>query len=339
MILRAASGECIILIGTAGRLQGLIDGGRSFAIVDGAARRLHPDRIPKMPGLDVRGGESVKSMATAEKAYKAMAKAGVDRSWTVVGIGGGAVCDLAGFVAATYHRGVPLGLVPTTLLAQVDAAIGGKGALNLGGSKNTLGTVRQPRFVLCDTGFLVTLPKKGVLNGLAEMIKCACVSDAALFRGIENDLGGIIELKPSPLKRAMTRAIAAKCRIVEADENDAGERLKLNFGHTIGHAVESAARLPHGEAVAFGMLAEAGISTRRGGFPDADRQSLEGLVRKAGFSTRVGAVAFERAKALLRADKKRRGVALLMPVLKRIGESRILEITFGELEAALDDMR
>jgi 3-dehydroquinate synthase len=337
--LDAPSGSCDILFGDAGGLHRLARGRRMVAVVDRAAKKFHPRKMPECPSIVVQGGEAAKTLGQARKMYDRFAELGVDRSWLAVGIGGGAVCDLAGFVAATYHRGVPLALVPTTLLAQVDGAIGGKSAVNLGERKNAVGAIRQPMFVLCDPGFLPSLPKGEVRNGLAEIVKCAVVADAGLFKFLEGHGREALVLDLPALRRAVGAAVAVKARIVAGDEADSGERLKLNFGHTVGHALEGALGLSHGEAVALGILAETSLSVEMGFLEREDGARVERLVRSLVLPKSRRVPMPRKAVELMKADKKARGDALLLPVLDGIGKCRIVGIDWCALEDALENLR
>ncbi len=339
MRLDAASGSCEIVFGDVAELARLSRGRKMVAIVDRAAKKFHPRKMPGCPTTIVSGGEASKTLGQARKMYDRFAELGVDRSWLVVGIGGGAVCDLAGFVAATYHRGVPLGLVPTTLLAQVDAAIGGKSAVNLGARKNAIGAIRQPQFAICDPEFLRTLPKAEVRNGLSEIVKCALVADAGLFNALEQLGKGALHLDAKTLDRAVKAAVAVKARIVASDEEDSGERLKLNFGHTVGHALEGALGISHGEAVALGLLAETSLCVEMGFLPKKDGERAAALIRSTLLGRAVRPAIPRKALALMRADKKGRGEAVLLPVLDVIGKSRIVGVDWSLLEAALENLR
>lgn len=217
-------------------------------------------------------GEGSKSPEAAEVLLRTMLGAGFTRGDAVCAVGGGVVCDVAGFAAATYMRGVDCYLVPTTVLAQVDASIGGKTAVNLDGVKNVVGVFRQPRGVLIDPDVLDTLPPRQVANGLAEAVKAALVGDADLFARFEAAAGG--EASLPAIEEVIIPAIRVKRRIVEADERESGLRRVLNFGHTIGHGIESASEMLHGEAVAVGMLAMCGPELRERLRPVLERLGL-----------------------------------------------------------------
>jgi shikimate kinase/3-dehydroquinate synthase len=222
-------------------------------------------------GLDaavctVPASESSKSLRMAERLYRVLAGAGADRETAVLALGGGVVGDLAGFVAATFMRGIRWATLPTTLLAQVDAGIGGKTGINLV-AKNLVGAVHQPAVVLADTAALRSLPVRDLRSGMAEVVKTGVIGDPALFEYAEREAPRCLGREPEALGWVVTRCAAYKARVVAADEREAGERMLLNYGHTIGHGIEAAAgyrRVTHGEAVAVGMMLEGRVAARMG---------------------------------------------------------------------------
>ena len=248
---------------------------------------------------------------------------------------------MAGFAAATYMRGVKLILVPTTLLACADAAIGGKNGVNLAGYKNLVGTIRQPETVICDFELLKTLPREEIASGFAEVIKTACIADATLFTYLEENLLQAMNLKKSVIEKVMHDSIAVKAGIVEKDESEKNERMKLNFGHTVGHSIENTLGLRHGEAVAIGMMVAAGISQKRGLASRKDCDRLQALIEKAGLPARLPGKSKEnlgKIKDALSKDKKKRGSAIRMALMNGIGKARVEEVQISEIEGVLDDL-
>jgi 3-dehydroquinate synthase len=241
----------------------------------------------------------------------------------VLALGGGVVGDLGGFVAATYMRGIRLIQVPTTLLAMVDSAIGGKTGVNHAGAKNLVGAFYQPALTVADVQWLVTLPERELRSGLAEVIKTAVIGDAGLFDYLEQHLPAVLRRDTAALVDVIARCAAFKARVVEADEREQSERRILNYGHTIGHAVEAATgfrRLSHGEAVAIGMAMEAGLAQRMGLAAPKVVERQNALLARAGLPTHLGRV---RRTAVWRAiglDKKIRDGVLRCPLLVGIGE-------------------
>jgi 3-dehydroquinate synthase len=228
-------------------------------------------------------GEESKSLAQAERLWRELARGGLDRASTIIALGGGVVGDLAGFVAATLFRGIRFVTAPTTLLAQVDSSVGGKTGLNLPEGKNLVGAFHQPSLVVADVLTLKTLAEREFRSGLAEVVKHAMIADVALFEVLEREAERVLRRDADVLEAIIAKNCAIKARVVEQDEREAGLRAVLNFGHTVGHAIEAALGygvVTHGEAVAYGMLAAAALSVRRGLCAGADAQRLEALLRR-----------------------------------------------------------
>jgi 3-dehydroquinate synthase len=218
--------------------------------------------------LTVPEGEAAKSLEVAGELLERMAHSGLRRDDLVVGFGGGVVCDLAGFVASTYHRGVSVVQVPTTVLAQVDAAIGGKTAVNLASGKNLVGTFHQPVAVICDVSFLRSLPDEEVRSGLAEVVKYGLIADPSLLEMVSDQAAALIARDEEAFASVVRRSVAIKAAVVAADEREEGGREVLNYGHTFGHAIEHTTGMRHGEAIAVGMVAAAHLAVDLGLLPE-----------------------------------------------------------------------
>jgi 3-dehydroquinate synthase len=273
--------------------------------------------------LDVPVGEASKSLPAAARVYTRLARARIDRASTLIALGGGVIGDLGGFVAATYMRGIRLVQVPTTLLAMVDSSIGGKTGVNHAGAKNLVGAFYQPALTVADVRVLATLPDRELRSGLAEVIKTAVIGDASLFDHLEQHLPAVLRRETAALVEIISRCAVFKARVVEADEREQSERRILNYGHTIGHAVEAAAgfgRLTHGEAVAIGMALEARLAQRLGlaAATVVDRQNA--LLARAGLPTKLGAVSRRAVWRAMALDKKIRDGVLRCPLPVGIGE-------------------
>ena len=277
--------------------------------------------------LTVPDGEEYKSLETAGRLYGEMNAALVERGTPVLALGGGVIGDLAGFIAATYMRGVPLIHLPTTLLAQVDSSIGGKTAVNHGKLKNQIGVFYQPRAVFSDTSVLKTLSPAQLSNGLAEVIKSAVVGDRLLFELLEREMADLREGDEKTLEAVILHAAAVKTRIVSRDERDSGPRNLLNFGHTVGHAIESvtAFKVNHGTAVAVGMVTAGRIATRLGLFPQPDLARLTSVIAAAGLPTEMPELEIAEVLEAIMHDKKISGgnVKFILPV--RIGQAVITD--------------
>ncbi|HVR86448.1 MAG TPA: 3-dehydroquinate synthase [Planctomycetota bacterium] len=252
-------------------------------------------------------GEAQKSLATAGRIHREMANAGLDRKSAIFAVGGGVITDLGGFVASTYMRGIAVRLFPTTLLGQVDAAIGGKTGVNLPQGKNLVGTFHQPEAVFCDPAVLKTLPPREYVSGLGEVVKYGMIRDAELFEYIGRNIEGIRSRDPEVLDEIVYRCVAIKADVVTKDEKESGERAILNYGHTIGHALEAAGAykvLQHGEAVSIGMEAEAILSMELGIAPLELLAAQNKLLKLCGLPTRVKKMPEKKVLAALKLDKK-----------------------------------
>ena len=290
--------------------------------------------------LTTRPGERGKTWAVVQRLARELLRLGADRRSPLIALGGGVVGDLTGFLASIFMRGVPFIQVPTTLLAMVDAAIGGKTAINLPEGKNLLGTFYQPRLVVIDPQFLATLPPKERRNGLAEVIKHGFIRDPDLLARLEAAGPGLFQ-DQAALSGIIYRAAAIKAQVVAADEREAGLRRILNFGHTLGHALEqaSAFRLPHGRAVALGMQAALMFSEKLVGLPPQEAQRGRRLLEAWGLTRRPPALDLEAVLAALPMDKKRLGTDLVFVLLRRLGEPVIhADVPLPLIEEALREV-
>jgi 3-dehydroquinate synthase len=303
---------------------------RYFLITDRHVARLHGRRLLgalRRRGLDVRllavpAGERAKTRATKSRLEDRMIAAGAGRDAAILALGGGMITDLAGFTAATYLRGIPYLALPTTLLAMVDASIGGKTAVDHPAGKNLIGAFHHPRAVLADVGTLRTLPEREFRSGLAEAVKTAVAGDGPLFRRLERSRAAILSRHPAALTGLVLACCRVKAAIVRADEKESGRRAILNFGHTLGHALERASgyRLAHGEAVAIGMCAESRAAEAAGILRPGEAERIERLLLQIGLPVRAPAgLGAARLLAAARSDKKARRGSLRYAVPVRIG--------------------
>ena len=256
--------------------------------------------------LEVPDGEEYKSLESAGKLYQQLAEFGAERTTAILALGGGVIGDLAGFTAATYMRGVPLVQLPTTLLAQCDSSIGGKTAVNHGKLKNEIGAFYQPRMTISDISTLKTLPKKEFTGGLAEVIKHAVIKDAQFFVYLEKNLDLIKALDDNVLEAVVAKSAQIKAEVVESDEKDMGLRNILNFGHTVGHAVESVSnfQVSHGQAVSIGMAAAANLAVELDLMDAESVIRLKNLLQKAGLMTKLPKMEIKQVLRAMRYDKK-----------------------------------
>jgi 3-dehydroquinate synthase len=289
---------------------------RAVVITVGKVRRLYGGALEdglaaggiECSTVEVPDREGAKTIKAYSKVMEELLAIGAGRDTVILALGGGCVGDLAGFVASTYMRGVELVQVPTTLLAQVDSGIGGKTALNLPDAKNVIGTFYQPRLVLSEIGVLKTLPEREVRCGVAELIKYGAIMDARLLALLENERDAIMSMEGPEVMEAVTWAASLKAKTVSQDEREsAGLRTILNFGHTIGHAVEAAMGFEdysHGEAVAVGMVGEARLAVSLGVCPEGDAVRLERMISSYGLPTRAKGIKPVEVLALMGHDKK-----------------------------------
>jgi 3-dehydroquinate synthase len=259
--------------------------------------------------ITIPAGEKSKSLKFVGECYDAMAAHRLERKSFVVALGGGVVGDLAGFVAASYLRGIPFVQIPTTLLAQVDSSVGGKTGINLKAGKNLVGAFYQPKLVICDLATLDTLPEREFRSGMAEVIKYGIIYDAPFFRKLEQQMEAALQRDPATLTRIIARCCAIKADVVSQDETESGLRAILNFGHTIGHALEAISgygKYLHGEAISVGQVLAARLSERVSGLSEGESQRIHDLLKRAGLPVSVELSAAEREKVLaaMKLDKK-----------------------------------
>ena len=284
--------------------------------------------------ITVASGEKAKSLSVVGQCYDQLAAHRLERKSFVVALGGGVAGDLAGFVAATYLRGIPFVQAPTTLLAQVDSSVGGKTGVNLKAGKNLVGSFYQPRLVMCDLDTLRTLPDREYRAGLAEIIKYGIIYDAGLFERIERDLPALLKKNRQVLAEVVARCCEIKADVVGQDETESGLRAILNFGHTIGHAIEAISgygKYLHGEAISIGQIAAAKISAEQFGLAESDVNRIAELFRRAGLPTKIKLNAAQRTKLFdaMKVDKKVSGGEIKFVLARKIGR-----VEFGQKVSA-----
>lgn len=283
----------------------------------------------RVPLLHIPEGEDHKTLATVERVFRAAVAHKLDRQSFIIALGGGVVGDVAGFAAAAYLRGIGFVQVPTTLLAQVDAAVGGKTGVNLDEGKNLVGAFHQPRVVIADVDTLASLPRRELAAGLAEVIKYGVIADPDLYHFLEDRMDQLLAGDRAALMRIVARSCEIKARIVAADERETkGVRDFLNFGHTIGHALEAIGQytaLLHGEAVSIGMVAAATLSARLCGFPEAEVERLVSLLSRVNLPVTPPSVDERQLVTVVRRDKKVRADQLRFVLLERVGEPVVVD--------------
>ena len=336
--IQGATGVSNIRIGE--RLQHLknyVDAEKAIIVTDTNVKHYYQKKFPPYDVITIETGEKIKNLDTVRNIYRKLVELEADRSTLLIGIGGGIVCDITGFVASTFLRGIRFGFVASTLLSQVDASVGGKNGVNFEGYKNMIGVFEQPQFVICDLDLLKTLPEKEILCGLAEIIKHAAIQDAELFTYIETHAEKILSLDTEVMEKLVHNSVAIKARIVNLDEKEKGERRKLNLGHTFGHALEKTTGVSHGEAVSAGMMLAAEISEKKGGLPADDANRLKKMLQRFNLPTKLPA---DRTTILeaLRKDKKRAGDHIFFVLLSAIGNAFVEKIAVKDFEALISDL-
>lgn len=325
-------GKSTVIIGeTLENVGNYIPNSNVFIITDENVKAYHGEKFPKHPTYCVEPGEGSKSLEVAGELYRWLLEMDADRNSFILGIGGGVVCDLAGFVASTFMRGVDFGFVATSLLAQVDASVGGKNGVNLNGYKNIVGTFTQPKFVICDINLLSTLPQDEYLNGFAEIVKHTLIADAEIFNFIEQNIDELKTFNPTILDRLVTHSVKIKAAIVQSDEREKGERKKLNLGHTWGHAVEKETGLSHGKSVSIGLEFAARFSVAKGLLENRDYMRLMNILRDLELPICIK-VNPTRIFETLTKDKKKTVDSIDFIFMKGIGEVVIEKITLKEIQ-------
>ncbi|MEA1935514.1 MAG: 3-dehydroquinate synthase [Thermodesulfobacteriota bacterium] len=324
---------------------------RYVIITDSNVSTLHGERFLttlketglKVDMIEFPAGEVSKNIDTVLDIAKKLIEMGVDRKSALIALGGGVVGDIVGYAASIYMRGIPYYQIPTTLLAQVDSSIGGKTAIDLPEGKNLLGTFHQPKGVFIDLSFLNTLPSREFKNGMAEIIKYGIIEDTELFSLLESEMKAIMDRDMAILSLIIGKSCRIKKNIIEIDEKETGLRRILNFGHTIGHAIEAESdySISHGDGVSIGMIAAARISEKLKYLSSNDRERVENLTRVFGLSCRIPeSIETEGILSRLKADKKKEGETIKFVLLKKLGmpfinggvPEEIIEGTIKELK-------
>jgi 3-dehydroquinate synthase len=313
-------------------LQVIANGRRMIVVTDANVFEAHKRKLSKVETIVIPAGEQHKTQATVDFIIGKLVDMQADRSTLLVGIGGGVVTDITGYVAAIYMRGISVGFVPTSVLAMVDASVGGKNGVDVGLYKNIVGTIRQPSFLLYDYSLLKTLPHEEWVNGFAEVIKHAAIKDAAMFKVLNGTTIVKLRKEKLTLHKLIMRNAMIKIKVVQQDEFEKGDRKLLNFGHTIGHAIENMLQLPHGHAISIGMVFAAHLSAKlckyKGGL------DLISLLEQYELPTHA---AFDMLKAIehLAMDKKRMKETMHFILLEKNGKAIVYPIPVSQLKELL----
>lgn len=317
------------------RLEKLIGKDQAVLITDEHIFQAHKKKFKGWNTISLKPGEEFKVQDTVNAIIEQLIEFKADRTTWLIGIGGGVITDLTGYVAATYMRGLRCGFMPTTVLAMVDAAIGGKNGIDIGVYKNLVGTIRQPQFLLYDYSFLKSLPKEEWMNGFAEIIKHSCIKDLRLFKELEQNKLTYYQRNKPALAKLIRRNAEIKSTVVQQDEFEKGERRLLNFGHTLGHAIENIYELSHGQAISIGMTDACKISARLTGFKETDRVIM--VLDRYGLPTLAN---YDKEKAIevLKMDKKREKKAMNYVLLDKIGKGVVQSVPLETLENIIKEI-
>jgi 3-dehydroquinate synthase len=312
-------------------LKELVKDDDMVVVTDENVFKNHAEKFSGFKVIRFAAGEQYKNQATVDYIIDELIKLGANKNTVLIGVGGGVVTDIAGYVAAVYMRGMQLALVPTSILAMVDAAIGGKNGIDVGLYKNMVGAIRQPGFIFYDYSFLKTLPVKEWVNGFAEIIKHACIRDALQFKMLERYTLHDYQADTTLIADLIEKNVEIKTGIVTRDEFESGERKLLNFGHTIGHAIENLHDMPHGHAVSIGMVAACNLSVQ---LNDLHAEEASKIVRLLARYHLPVDVETDHLKVfeILKMDKKRQGEGVQFILLSHIGKAQVKYISLTDIE-------
>jgi len=310
-------------------IHNMVDKSNAFYITDENVYALHQKKFKGKKTIIIPAGEEHKQQATVDFIIEALVNLGATRQAVLIGVGGGVVTDMVGYVAGVFMGGVAVGFVPTTILAMVDASIGGKNGIDLGLYKNMVGLIRQPSFLLYDLDFLKTLPQHQWENGFAEIIKHAAIKDATMMKALASHDLKYYQKDKKALALLIEKNVQIKVKVVQKDEFEKGDRKLLNFGHTLGHAIENQHALLHGHAISIGMVYASKISQVLQGFKDAGL--LVDTLKKYGLPTNMH-FDIEQAMQIMQKDKKKSNAGMQYVLLKKIGQAVYETIPMKSLE-------
>jgi 3-dehydroquinate synthase len=320
-------------------LPNYIIGRKTVIVTDTNIIKYYSQLFPvDVPVIDIGLGEKNKTLRTIDYVMGKLVEAEADRSTFIVGIGGGIVCDVTGFAASIYMRGIPFGFVSTTLLSQVDASVGGKNGVNFEGFKNMIGVFNQPEFVLCDTKMFSTLDNEEFRSGFAEIIKAGAIKDASLFTYCKSHFHEALEMNSDVINHMVYESVKIKACVVEADERETGERRLLNFGHTFAHSIEKMTGMLHGNAVSIGMVLATRVSQQLGMISKNDANEIITVITSYGLPVR-SEIPVEKLFDAMKQDKKREGESIYLILLERIGHAVSRKVSYKELHNIINDLR
>ena len=316
-------------------LEKLVSKEQTIIVTDENIFSRHQKKFKDWKTIAIKAGEQYKIQSTVDNIIQQLIDAGADRKTTLIGVGGGVITDITGYVAGVFMRGIKFGFVPTSVLSMVDAAIGGKNGIDVGLYKNMVGLIRQPSFLLFDFSFLKSLPKEEWINGFAEIIKHACIKDAAMFTLLENSKLSYFQKDVTSMAKLIQRNVLIKTKVVVSDEFETGERKLLNFGHTLGHAIENLYQIPHGHAVSIGIGVACKFSEAITGFKDTSR--ITTVLKQYGLPPQFD---FDKTKVfrILKSDKKKDNQSINYILLNKIGKPVIVSLPFEKIETLINGL-
>ncbi len=321
------------------KLHQYINGRNAVIITDANLLKYYGEKFPEgIPVIEMGLGEKNKTFNTLESIFEKFLEYEVDRTTLVVAIGGGIVCDVAGFAASTFMRGMSVGFVSTTLLSQVDASVGGKNGVNFQGFKNMIGVFNQPEFVICDIEMLKTLERNEFIAGFSEIIKAGIIKSDELFSYCEANALNALNSDEKVLSKLVHDSVDIKAKVVEADEKEKGERRLLNLGHTFAHAIEKLTGILHGEAVSIGIVLAAMVSQKLGMISIKETERIIAVLNSYGLPTKPNIDVGELFSAM-KQDKKREGEEIHLVLIESIGKAVTKKIPYSQLEKIVNDLR
>jgi 3-dehydroquinate synthase len=315
----------------------LPQGKKVVVITDENLHQNYSQHFQEFPVIQIGLGEKNKTLQTLELIFDEFIRLEVDRSWFVLAIGGGIVCDVTGYAASTFMRGLSFGFISTTLLSQVDASVGGKNGVNFRGYKNMVGVFAQPDFVICDVEVFRTLPRKEFVSGFAEIIKAGAIRNLSLFEYLEKNAQQALNYDTVVLEKIIFESVDIKAKVVQNDEKEKGERRILNFGHTFAHSIEKNTGMLHGEAVAIGMVLAAKASVKMGLLTNDEALRIEKLNVQYGLPVKFSIEKEKVYNALLK-DKKREGDFINLVLLKGLGNAIVQKVPIQQMEEIVNDL-
>jgi 3-dehydroquinate synthase len=315
--------------GSMSHLKKIVDAKNAIIITDENVYKHHQSRFKGWNVIVLKAGEEYKIQGTVDSIIEELIAMQADRKTTLIGVGGGVVTDITGYVASVYMRGISFGFIPTSVLAMADASIGGKNGIDVGVYKNMVGIIRQPKFLLYDLNFLTSLPQAEWENGFAEIIKHACIKDAAMFSLLDKNRLSLYQAKKILMSELIKQNVLIKTKVVQKDEFEKAERRLLNFGHTLGHALENQYELSHGQAISIGMTYACHISEQLSGFKQTEK--VVKVLEQYGLPTYAS---FNKKKAIevLKMDKKRERKEMNYILLEKVGKGVVKSIPVTQLE-------